>query len=114
MPPPPEPKTSVPHPKQLRRLRQWVATSMRPRAKGRSLTAVSLLHEDPAGHSGIAAASQWAKEVWRSCARDPTALSLPQLMAWWEAVLGTGRPKLCWRKAGGPIEKGALELERIS
>ena len=50
---------------------------MRPRAKGRSLTAVNLIHGDPDLRPGYAAASRWALEAWRSAERDADVLTTP-------------------------------------
>ena len=66
---------------------------MRPSTPGRSKTAGLALQGAPTATASVAAITRWAKEFWRSCAKDPRAVTLSQLQAWWEAALGTGRPR---------------------
>ena len=85
---------------------------MRPEAKGRSLTAVSLLHGDPAGQPGYAAASRWPLEAWRYAAHEPDVLSTPYLVN----AFYTARPDALaatWRTAKGPIAAAHLALTRL-
>ena len=63
----------------LRHRRQLAANTFRPRARGRSLSAVRLLHGDPAGRTGHAAAARWALESRRATAHHPYTLSVPYL-----------------------------------
>ena len=50
---------------------------MRPVARGRSLTAVSILHGDPAGRAGVAAIERWSSEVWAAAGGDNQGLLAP-------------------------------------
>ena len=63
----------------LRNPRQLAAHTLRPKARGRSLTAVSLIHGDPAGRPGYAASARWALEARRAAAHDADALGTPYL-----------------------------------
>ena len=96
----------------LRRLRLQAAATMRPRARGRSLTAVSLVHGDPAGVVGVAAAGHWAGEAWRAAGRDEHATSLGSLQALCHAARSHA-VAASWRTARGPIAVAFLELGRI-
>ena len=99
-------------PSALRSLRQFAAHAMRPRAKGRSLTAVSLIHGDPAGRPGYSAASRWALGAWRSAERDADVLSIPYLVNAFHTRLPDALAAT-WRTAKGPIAIAHLELARV-
>jgi hypothetical protein len=68
------------------RLRRWGAVAMRPKARGRSLTATCLLYGDPAGRPAVAAATQWAREVWRGAANSFGSTSLSMLSQAWRSA----------------------------
>ena len=58
-----------------------------PSALGRSLDALALLTGDMLGSLPVAQARRWHMEVWRAaCALDPLALSLSDLVAYFEQV----------------------------
>ena len=104
-------KTGV-SPAPLRTLRQLAARTLRPKAQGRSLTAVSLLHGDPAGRVGYTAAARWALEAWGTVAHDPDAISLPHIASAYYSTRAEAR-SATWRTARGPIAVAALELQRL-
>ena len=96
-------------PAPFRNIWQLAAHTFRPKARGRSLTAVSLIHHDPAGRASYAASSCWTLESWRAVAHDPDALSTPSLTS---AYYCTRAEVLSatWRTARGPVAVACLEL----
>ena len=84
-----------------RKLRQLAAHTFRPEARGRSLAALSLLHGDPAGRTGYAAAARWAHEAWRAAAHAAEAFSLPYLANAYDLTRPDAR-SASWRTAKGP------------
>ena len=88
------------------------AITMRPRARGRSLSAVSLLHSDPDGRVATAATARWAMEAWVAYGHAPQAVSIGQLASGWYAAAVTAK-MATWRTARGPIAIANLELARI-
>ena len=82
---------------------------MRPKARGRSLIAVSLIHDDPAGRASYAAVARWALEVWRATGHDPAALSLPTLITAHDSSRASAL-EATWRTAKGPNAIAHLEL----
>ena len=98
-------------PSALRTLRQVAAITRRPKSRGRSLTAVSLTHADPAGRASYAAAARWALEVWRASGHGHTAHSLPTLIAAHDACLPAALIAT-WPTAKGLVAIAQLEPAR--
>ena len=92
-------------------LRRHVASTVRPSAARRSLTALSLALDDPCAPHAVAAVCRYAAEVWAAVDRQPHALSLSQLAAAWRSACEGRIPT--WRSARGPIGVAYLELRRI-
>ena len=64
-------------PGRVRQLRRWAAQCVRPRAARRSLTALTLLIDDPVAAVASAALTRFASEVWAATSRSVGALPLP-------------------------------------
>ena len=99
-------------PGQLLRQRRSASVAMRPAARGRSLTATSILHGDPSGRAGVAAIERWAAEVWAAAGGDSQCFSFGYLAATWYALRAYA-VDASWSSARGPIGIAHLELARI-
>ncbi len=124
--------------KELIALRRTAAATMRPTARGRSLTMTHLLHDLPTARFEVAPVIQYARAVWQAVtARETAALrkcGLPEIRGWWEdsmqqvkgileeydAEKAMGRTPTsnknaskAWRNVRGPIGAAALSLRRI-
>ncbi len=105
------------------KLRRMLALSWSPRARGRSLRMLCLLHRVPTHTAENGAALQYSREVWRSsmlgAARPAKGeLTLPEIARIWNAVdkntvLPPATGKRMWNAARGPIANLWLTLDRI-
>ena len=100
---------------ELRSVDQTAAAFLKPAFRGRSLTAVLLMHGWPSWRAGVAPALRWAKEVWNATtAMDNKVrgtMSPKELVNIYKNA-GLGR---CWgwRQARGPISACKLSLARL-
>ncbi len=118
-------------------LRRTAATTMRPKARGRSLTMTSLVHGVPTARFEVAPILQYSRAVWMAVANREVAASrkcgLPDVASWWHEVMKDVAPlaaaygeggsssittdrKLAasaWRRIRGPIGAAVLSLKRI-
>ncbi len=119
------------------RLRRLAATTMSPRAPGRSLSMVTLWHGHPTADAEAAPVVHYAKMVWKAVVRRDDARlrgsSLADLRAWWEAAQIYAGPlaeqalaargadgriphktaKKLWSEVKGPIGAAALTLATV-
>jgi hypothetical protein len=123
--------------KEVLALRRLAATTMSPRARGRSLALVHLWHGTPTVDSEHAPAIIYSKIIWRAITRRDDAsmrgASLPDIGAMWEAArpgfeplvrrifdernddgtLPSATAKQVWAQVKGPIAAAAVTLARV-
>ena len=103
-------------PAELLQLQRLGAHTLCPRAQGRSLELLLLVHGDSTARYALAATTRWAREVWLAGVQGPRAVqgncTLPELRGCWDAAWP--KQKVTWRTAKGPIAIMALELLRVS
>ena len=99
-------------PAELKHMNQTAAIGLSPKARGRSLTAVRLLHGDPNADIAVAATRRYANAVWNATGHVRGAMSLGEIASAWENAI-KGADKASWRTAKGPIAVATLELKRI-
>ncbi len=119
------------------RLRRLAATTMSPRAPGRSLSMVTLWYGVPTADAEMAPVAHYSKMIWRAVVqRDEARMrgsSLADIRAWWEAARPHFEPlvkraceargddgtiphavaKGLWRDVTGPISATALTLATV-
>ncbi len=105
------------------KLRRVLALSWSPRARGRSLRMLTLLHRAPTHTAENGPALQYAREVWRASllgAARPSKgeFTLSEIDVLWrsisrEGVLPTAAGKRNWNASRGPIATLWLTLDRI-
>ncbi len=109
--------------KEVLQLRRAAAHAFTPRAKGRSLSRLTLLAGVPTWKAEMEIALQYSREVWRAGLlghAEPLhgQLTLPQIAQIWRAidtrsVLADGGNRRVWSEARGPITSLHLTLHRI-
>ena len=94
--------------------RRILAQTLRPAARGRSLSTLCLLHGDPAVNEAIAPAVAWSREVWDASTSSTcgykSSLSIDYLHTAWMANTGTART---WQDVRGPVTAADLTLARL-
>ncbi len=122
---------------ELLKSRRMAAETLRPKGRGRSLTALMLLNAMPTAKLEVAPAVQYGRMVWRAVAARDAArrrrTALPDIDAWWRSAHGyfastaaAIRSKAAsaggggfratrklWATARGPIAAAAFTLARI-
>ncbi len=106
------------------RFRRAAARAYSPKAKGRSLTMLTLLEHVPTWRAEVAAAIQYSKEVWRAALLGGKAprrgeMSLTDIGGVFDSVDGSGTldaegGRRRWHNVRGPIAAMVLTLHRIS
>ena len=96
---------------ELLKIRRGAGNVLRPGAKGRSLTATMICHNDPVWLGAVPPIVRYSKEVWSLQSHSyPHSLSWAQLREGWEAVFA--KPEQVWRQVAGPLSALRLSLKK--
>ena len=97
---------------ELRRLQRVEASTMSPKAGGRSLSCTLLVNGHVSWRATAAPILQLAKAVWRGAnTAQPRGLSLSQLHRAWQAVKPQNVDK--WQNVRGPLGAHTMSLRRL-
>ncbi len=97
--------------RELIAIRRMAAAAFQPSAKGRSLSVLLRMFDDPSWRAGVEPILRWSLEVWLSANSSPLALPLPVLRKVWEGVVQ--KPPKAWVSCRGPVSACWLSLQRI-
>ncbi len=122
---------------ELLKSRRMAAETLRPKGRGRSLTALMLINAMPTAKLEVAPAVQYGRMVWRAVAAREEAMrrrtALPDIDAWWPSAHGYFAPaaaairskaaaagggglratRKLWATARGPIAATAFTIARL-
>ncbi len=122
---------------ELLKSRRMAAETLRPKGRGRSLTALMLINAMPTAKLEVAPAVQYGRMVWRAVAAREEAMrrrtALPDIDAWWRSAHGYFAPaaaairskaatagggglratRKLWATARGPIAATAFTIARL-
>ena len=94
---------------------QAAVAFLKPSCRGRSLTAVLLMHGWPSWRASAAPALRWAKEVWNATTAKDNEVRGTMSPKEFVGLYKTARLEKCfgWRQVRGPISACKLSLARL-